>query len=81
LGRVGDPPVPGGAGSVRGAGVSPAPAADRQRPPLEDVIRTTMENAIEAYGGSIPRAAAALEVSPSTIYRRIEAWRAGEKTE
>ena len=36
-------------------------------------LTTTARKAIEAYGGSIPRAAAALEVSPSTIYRRIEA--------
>ena len=55
-----------------------APPAAGVRP-LEDVIRGAIEEAIEAYGGSIPRAAAALEVSPSTIYRRIEAWRAGEK--
>jgi two-component system repressor protein LuxO len=46
--------------------------------PLEDVIRQTVESAIERCGGSIPRAAAALQVSPSTIYRRIEAWREAE---
>ena len=60
------------------------PAAVQNAPPiapirpLEDVIRSAIEGAIEACGGSIPRAAAALEVSPSTIYRRVEAWRAGE---
>jgi two-component system repressor protein LuxO len=43
--------------------------------PLEDVIRETIEHAIDACAGSIPRAAAALQVSPSTIYRRVEAWR------
>ncbi|WP_294541244.1 sigma-54 dependent transcriptional regulator [uncultured Rhodoblastus sp.] len=43
--------------------------------PLEDVIRKTVEAAINFCGGSIPRAAAALQVSPSTIYRRMEAWR------
>ncbi|MFP1633368.1 sigma-54-dependent transcriptional regulator [Zhengella sp. ZM62] len=46
--------------------------------PLEDVIRTAIENAIEACNGSIPRAAAALDVSPSTIYRRMESWRSDE---
>jgi two-component system repressor protein LuxO len=40
--------------------------------PLKDVIRTAIEGAIDACGGSIPRAAAALQVSPSTIYRRVE---------
>ena len=43
--------------------------------PLEDVIRETVEAAVEDCDGSIPRAAAALDVSPSTLYRRIEAWR------
>lgn len=52
-----------------------APEAIR---PLEEVIRTTIEHAIEACNGSIPRAAAALDVSPSTIYRRMEGWRAGD---
>ena len=46
--------------------------------PLEEVIRTAIEVAIEAHGGSIPRAAAALDVSPSTIYRRMEAWKEEE---
>lgn len=42
--------------------------------PLEVVIRETIEQAIEHCGGSIPKAAAALTVSPSTLYRRIQAW-------
>jgi two-component system repressor protein LuxO len=46
--------------------------------PLEQVIRETIENAVDICGGSIPRAAAALQVSPSTLYRRIEAWRGNE---
>ena len=43
--------------------------------PLEDVIRETIEAAIDACDGSIPRAAAALDVSPSTLYRRLEGWK------
>jgi two-component system repressor protein LuxO len=54
----------------------PASLADIK--PLEDVIRKTVEAAIELCGGSIPRAAVALQVSPSTIYRRMEAWREAE---
>jgi two-component system repressor protein LuxO len=51
-----------------------ADAADLTIRPLEDVIRTTIERAIEQSGGSIPRAAAALKVSASTLYRRIQGW-------
>lgn len=42
--------------------------------PLETVIRRTIERAIEQCGGNIPRAAQALRVSPSTIYRRVQMW-------
>lgn len=55
------------------------PSGERQASeirPLEDVIRETIEQAIEAFDGSIPRAAAALDVSPSTLYRRMENWKA-----
>ena len=40
--------------------------------PLDLVIRETIEFAIARCGGSIPKAAAALTVSPSTLYRRIQ---------
>lgn len=46
--------------------------------PLEDTIRETIEQAIEQCGGSIPRAAAALDVSPSTLYRRIQGWESAD---
>ena len=42
--------------------------------PLDVVIRETIEYAIARCGGSIPKAAAALTVSPSTLYRRIQSW-------
>ena len=44
--------------------------------PLDLVIRETIEFAIARCGGSIPKAAAALTVSPSTLYRRIQTWEA-----
>lgn len=47
--------------------------------PLELVIRETIENAIEQCGGSIPRAAAALTVSPSTLYRRLQSWQSASR--
>jgi two-component system, repressor protein LuxO len=42
--------------------------------PLEEIIRGTIEGAIAACAGSIPRAAGMLQVSPSTIYRRVQMW-------
>ena len=46
--------------------------------PLERLEREFIETTIESCGGSIPRAARVLEVSPSTLYRKRESWtRAG----
>lgn len=42
--------------------------------PLEITIRRVIEEAVDQCGGSIPRAAAALDVAPSTLYRRIQSW-------
>jgi two-component system repressor protein LuxO len=33
-----------------------------------------IENAIQSFAGNIALAAAALELSPSTIYRKRQAW-------
>jgi len=41
---------------------------------LRDIERQAIEGTIAACGGSIPRAAKLLGVSPSTIYRKREAW-------
>jgi two-component system repressor protein LuxO len=42
--------------------------------PLAIVEREAIEHAIRACNDNIPRAAALLEVSPSTIYRKKQAW-------
>ncbi len=42
--------------------------------PLAVVEREAIEQAIEACEGNIPKAAAMLDVSPSTIYRKKQAW-------
>lgn len=42
--------------------------------PLWQVEKKTIEHAIKACEGNVPRAANALEVSPSTLYRKIQAW-------
>jgi two-component system, repressor protein LuxO len=44
--------------------------------PLGIVEREIIEAAIAACEGNIPRAAAFLEISPSTIYRKKQAWEA-----
>lgn len=44
--------------------------------PLWQIEKQAIEEAIDACEGNIPRAAAALEVSPSTIYRKLQSWEA-----
>ncbi|MBL8671681.1 MAG: sigma-54-dependent Fis family transcriptional regulator [Alphaproteobacteria bacterium] len=71
----------------RAAGAAPGPAAARPpRPqptaaggirPLAAIEREAIEAAIEACNGNVPKAAALLDVSPSTIYRKRLAWEAG----
>jgi DNA-binding NtrC family response regulator len=41
---------------------------------LADVERETIENALNFCDGNIPKAAALLDVSPSTIYRKKQGW-------
>ena len=42
--------------------------------PLAEIERIVIEETIARHGGSVPRAARVLDVSPSTIYRKREAW-------
>jgi DNA-binding NtrC family response regulator len=42
--------------------------------PLADVEREAIERAIDICDGNIPKAAALLDVSPSTIYRKKQGW-------
>lgn len=41
---------------------------------LADIERAVIEATIQAEGGSVPRAARVLDVSPSTIYRKRDGW-------
>jgi len=63
------------------AGAAPAPSvtlAGLVGKPLAEIERLVIEATIAQHGGSVPRAARVLDVSPSTIYRKLEAWaRAG----
>lgn len=56
--------------------ISPVETTDHI-PTLAETERTAVERAIELCGGNIGRAAIALDVSPSTIYRKKMEW---EKT-
>ena len=42
--------------------------------PLAEAERRLIEATLARHGGSIPKAARVLDVSPSTLYRKIEAW-------
>ncbi|GAL09532.1 regulatory protein LuxO [Vibrio astriarenae] len=42
--------------------------------PLWESEKATIEQAIEACEGNIPKAARLLEVSPSTLYRKLQSW-------
>ncbi len=63
----------GAAPQLTAAGPRPADPARRIRP-LAEVEREAIEDAIRLCDGNIPRAAAFLGVSPSTLYRKREAW-------
>ena len=53
----------------------PVPAKQPPRiRPLAEVEREAIEAALVAFNGNVPRAAAALGVSPSTLYRKKLAW-------
>ncbi len=43
--------------------------------PLWKSEKNAIESAIKVYNGNIPQAAAALEVSPSTLYRKLQGWK------
>ena len=42
--------------------------------PLATIEKEVIEHAIRICDGNIPKAAALLEVSPSTIYRKKQSW-------
>lgn len=54
--------------------IDPQTASSQPIRPLATVERETIEHAINLCEGNIPKAAALLEVSPSTIYRKKQAW-------
>ena len=61
-------------GHGRISGSSTGAPADIAIRPLWLLEKEAIEQAIERTGGNIPKAAALLDVSPSTIYRKRQAW-------
>ena len=65
-------------------GPAPAATAPAAAPPLQldgilgktlaEIERLVIEETIARNGGSVPRAARVLDVSPSTLYRKRESW-------
>ncbi len=73
---------PAGAPEAAASGVGasgPATAAPEQIMPLWMIEKRAIEHAIALCEGNIPKAAELLRVSPSTIYRKRQAWAAGEE--
>jgi two-component system, repressor protein LuxO len=52
-------------------------AAPARIEPLWQVEMNAIRAALEAHGGDVQKAAVALEVSASTIYRKLQAWQKG----
>ncbi len=64
----------GGSPSVVDAGM---PAGTARLASFREQERRIIETALAAFGGNVPRAAAALEISPATIYRKVKGWTEG----
>jgi two-component system, repressor protein LuxO len=44
--------------------------------PLAEIEREAVDYALRAFGGNVAKAARALQINPSTLYRKIQAWTA-----
>jgi DNA-binding NtrC family response regulator len=42
--------------------------------PLAEIERIVVMATLARYGGSVPKAARVLDLSPSTLYRKLESW-------
>lgn len=72
--RVSPDMLPPTLAAARPDAQSVQPMGDLLGRPLDEIERWVIETVIAREDGSIPRAARALGISPSTIYRKIEAW-------
>lgn len=46
--------------------------------PLHEIERDVIEEALRRNDGNVPRAAAQLKISPSTVYRKLQSWNASK---
>ena len=74
LGGGADIPDAASAAVAANLHVSPGLSPALQVQPYVHQERHIIEAALNAFGGNIARAAAALELSPSTIYRKRQSW-------
>jgi two-component system, repressor protein LuxO len=42
--------------------------------PMAEIERMVIAATLDRFGGSVPKAARVLDISPSTLYRKLEAW-------
>ena len=54
----------------------PPPQHEPEIMPLAEMEKRTIQAALQRTGNDVNRAAALLEVNPSTIYRKLQSWRA-----
>jgi len=66
----------GNDGLVPLSGLGESESASRGIQPLWMTEKKVIEQAIAACDGNINRAAQHLEVAPSTIYRKLQSWKA-----
>jgi DNA-binding NtrC family response regulator len=71
------PPAPAPRAPVSGHGAGAIEALVGA--PLAEVERDLIEATIARCDGSVPRAARMLEVSPSTLYRKLDSWNAAQR--
>ena len=57
-------------------GAPPTPADPLVGLTLAEAERKLIEATLARHGGSVPKAARVLDVSPSTLYRKIDGWKA-----
>ncbi len=69
-------PQPSSSPALPASGEQTTPAGPGEILPLALVERRAIEQALRAFGGNISRAAKALQVNPSTIYRKMASWSA-----
>jgi two-component system, repressor protein LuxO len=69
------PDAPGPPVSYATRAVTGPPLPEPEIMPLAEMEKRTIQAALQRTGNDVTRAAALLEVNPSTIYRKLQSWR------